>query len=208
MYNPEEDTIPEDVLQQALMLSNQSSLYKVYFNKESGDLIAITNEEISTLDNYVEMEYTLISDFIKNKKTIDNYKIIFIDQSTPSIIDKGSNDVDVINLHLVPAVDHWDSMFTIENYPLMNKWGFQLRPDQRDLMKKYNLNTSFEIYITSRSNLNFLIRTIKIPLNELVENDRLFVDHVSRYEKSIHNKIFIRKFFTTTGFQILYDTNS
>ncbi len=208
MYNPEDDIIPDDVLQQALSLSSQSSLYKVYFDVNTGDLIAVTNEEILTLTHYVEMEYSSVSDFLKNKKLIENYKIVFVDQVTPVIVDKGNSDVDLVTLQEVKNVDHWDSMFTIENYPLMERWGFQLRPDQRNLMKIHNLNTVFEIYVTSRSNLNFLIRTIKITLKDLINNDKFFVDYNSKNEKSVYNKIFVRKFFDSTGYQILYDTNS
>ncbi len=208
MYNPEDDIIPDDVLQQALSLSSQSFLYKVYFDINTGDLIAVTNEEISTLTHYVEMEYSSVGDFLKNKKLIENYKIVFVDQVTPVIVDKGNSDVDLVTLQEVKNVDHWDSMFTIENYPLMERWGFQLRPDQRNLMKIHNLNTVFEIYVTSRSNLNFLIRTIKITLKDLINNDKFFVDYNSKNEKSVYNKIFVRKFFDSTGYQILYDTNS
>jgi hypothetical protein len=208
MYNPEEDIIPEEVLRQALMLSNQSFLYKVYFDINNGDLISVTNEEIPSLTNYVEMEYDTVSDFLKSKKSIEQYKLLFVDQATPIIVNKNDNDVDLITLQKVEKVDHWNSIFTIENYPLMQKWGFQLRPDQRKAMRIHNLNTVFEIYVIGYDNLNFLIRTIKISLKDLIDNDKFFVNYVSGHEKSVYNNIFIRKFFDSTGFQILYDTNS
>jgi len=45
MYNPEEDIVPPELLAQALAISNAPVIYKVYFSKDTGDILAITNEE-------------------------------------------------------------------------------------------------------------------------------------------------------------------
>jgi hypothetical protein len=208
MYNPEEDIIPPELLEEALRASQTSSLYKVYFDKDNGDILSITNEENLNHLNFIELEYEVVKDFFTGKKISANYKIIFIDQTTPSIVSKNDADVNIVNIDQVQLVNHWDSMFTIENYPVLEQWGFQLRPDQRYILKQNNLNTAFEVFVVDKDNNNFLIRSIKILLKDILDTERLYVHHQSEKEKNIENRIFVRKFFSTVGYQILYDTNS
>ena len=208
MYNAEEDIIPYEALERALMLSKVSSLYKVYFDKDTGDILSITNEENQNLINSFELEYDLVKDFFNGKKQSANYKVVFVDQTNPVIISKNDTDVNFIIIEEVEKVDHWDNMFTIENYPLINQWGFQLRPDQREILKKHNLNTAFEIFIVDKDYNNILVRSIKLFLGDLINSERVYVKHEISKEANIDNRIFVRKFFTTIGYQILYDTNS
>ena len=99
-------------------------------------------------------------------------------------------------------------MFTIENYPLLKQWGFQLRPDQRETLQSHNLNTAFEVFVVDKNNNNMLIRSIKLSLRDLINTDRLYVEHGVPIEANIENRLFVKNFFSTIGYQILYDTNS
>jgi len=208
MYNPEEDIIPPELLAQALSISNVPVTYKVYFSKDTGDILSITNEENLEFTNSIDVEYEIVKSFLTGKTQLANYKIIFANQTTPTIVSKSEGDVKLASIEQVPLVDNWDSMFTIENYPLSAQWGFQLRPDQRNTLQSHNLNTTFEVFVVDKNNNNFLIRSIKMSLNDLINTDRLYVAHTSPNEASTENRIFVRKFFSTIGYQILYDTNS
>jgi hypothetical protein len=208
MYNPEEDIIPPELLAQALAISNVPDIYKVYFSKDTGDILSITNEENLEFTNSIDVDYATVRPFLIGKRQLSNYKIIFADQTTPTIVSKSEGDVKSAAIEQVPLVDNWDSMFTIENYPLLEQWGFQLRPDQRDTLQSHNLNTTFEVYVVDKNNSNMLIRSIKMSLHDLINTDRLYIPHTSSRETNIENRIFVRKFFSTIGYQILYDTNS
>ncbi len=208
MYNPEEDVVPYDLLEQALMVSKVRPPYKVYFDRNTGDILSISNEEIEDFTTSFEIDYSVVKDFFDHKKNIVNYKIIFSDETTPNIVNKKVDDVDLINIEEVYAVDHWDSLFTIENYVLLKKWGFQLRPDQRKALKNHNLSTTFEVFVVDQNYSYQLIRTIKIPLYEVLNNDKFFVDYESEIESNENNRIFVKKFFKTIGYRVLYDTTS
>ena len=208
MYNPEEDIIPYELLEQALMISKINPVYNVYYDKDTGNILSITNEKREDFLNSFEVDYDLVKEFFNGKKISSNYKVVFVDQTTPVIISKNDTDVNLINIDEVPNVDHWDSMFTIENYPLLKQWGFQLRPDQRAILKQHNLNTAFEIFIVDKDYNNMLIRSIKILLKDLLDDDRIYIEHKLHKEADVENRIFVRKFFSTIGYQILYDTNS
>ncbi len=209
MYNPEEDIVPLELIEQALAISNVVSIYKVYFNNETGEILAITNEENSNYSTFIEVEYELVKDFLTGKKQSTKYKVSFVDQSTPTIVLKSSSDTNFVIIEKVNTVDHWRSMFTIENYPLLKKWAVTLRSDQRTVLKNYNLNTVFEVYVVDSNNHNFLFRTIKIFLKDVIDNDRYFIDYSNDIEADIKRiDVFVKKFFDTTGYQVLYDTNS
>ena len=208
MYNPEEDIIPYELLEQALMISRVTPVYSVYYDKDTGNILSITNEPRTDLANSFEVEYDVVKEFFNGKKFSSNYKVVFVDQTTPVIISKNDTDVNLIIIDEVPKVEHWDSMFTVENYPLLQQWGFQLRPDQQTILKQHNLNTAFEIFIVDKDYNNILVRSIKLFLKDLLENNRIYIKHEASKEADVENRIFVRKFFSTIGYQILYDTNS
>lgn len=206
MYNPEEDIVPLDLLTQSANLSqNIPNFYKVYFDKETGDIVSITNEDNPNYSNFIEFEYADVSEFLTNKKNISHYKLTFVDVSTPQLILKNSEDINTIILTEVPLVDNWNNVLTIENYIILKKWGIQLLLDRREVYKNYNLNTTFEIFIVDESNQNFIYRTLKVSLKELLENERVYFTHESKYEESPTLKIFVKKFFNSYGYQVLYD---
>lgn len=207
MYNPEEDIVPYEMLQAALQVSNIPHLYRVYFDRDTGSILSISNEINSNYANSIEVEYDVVKEFFIGNRSINEYKIIFVDQTSPTIVHKHTDDVDIIMIEEVKKVNHWDSTFTVENYPLLKQWGFQLRPDQKEIFQKYNLNTLIEVFIVDPEDLNKLIRSIKIQLSELLYNDKFYVNYNSSHEIN-ESKIFVKKFFTTTGYQVLYDTES
>jgi hypothetical protein len=95
-------------------------------------------------------------------------------------------------------------MFTIENYPTFKKWGFQIRTDQKEILKKYNLNTTLEIYVIDKRNMNFIYRTIKVSINELIKKDREIVYYHSDKEGDIENTVvFVKQFFSSVGHYII-----
>lgn len=207
MYKPEEDIVPYELIEQALMLSRVPPTYKVYFDKENGSILSISNEDTQEFATSIDVEYSSIKEFFNCKKNIKDYKVIFIDHTTPTIVRKETQDVDLIIIEEVVEVDNWDSMFTIENYVLQKQWGFQLRPDQRKIFKNHNLNTFVEIFIVDKNYDYNLIRSFKIPLVEVINNDKFFVPYAVEKE-SENNKIMIKKFFASAGYQVLYDPKS
>ena len=47
-------------------------VYKVYFDKDNGNLLSITNEENLEYTNFVEFEYELVRDFLLGKYQLAN----------------------------------------------------------------------------------------------------------------------------------------
>ena len=204
MYNPEEDIVPYELLAQSLALSTVVLPYRVYFDKDSGDILSVTNEASTVYDCFVEVEFDVVKEFLNGTNQFKNFQVTFIDQNTPKISSKYEDDISAVFLTRAPAVTNWDSMFTIENYPTFKKWGFQIRNDQREILKKYNLNTTLEIYVIDKRNMNFIYRTIKVSINELIKKDREIVYYHSDKEGDIDNTVvYVKQFFSTVGYYII-----
>ena len=204
MYNPEEDIVPYELLAQSLALSTVVLPYRVYFEKDSGNILSITNEASVQYDCFVEFDFDIVKDFLNGTSQSKDFQVTFIDQNTPRIVSKYEDDIAAVFLTCAPVVTDWDSMFTIENYPTFKKWGFQIRNDQREILKKYNLNTTLEIYIIDKRNMNFIYRTIKVSINELIKKDREIVYYHSDKEGDIDNiAVYVKQFFSTVGYYII-----
>jgi len=204
MYNPEEDIVPYELLAQSLALSTVVLPYRVYFEKDSGDILSITNEASLHYDCFVEFDFDIVKDFLNGTSQSKDFQVTFIDQNTPRIVSKYEDDIAAVFLTCAPVVTDWDSMFTIENYPTFKKWVFQIRNDQREILKKYNLNTTLEIYIIDKRNMNFIYRTIKVSINELIKKDREIVYYHSDKEGDINNiAVYVKQFFSTVGYYII-----
>ena len=204
MYNPEEDIVPYELLAQSLALSTVVLPYRVYFEKDSGNILSITNEASVQYDCFVEFDFDIVKDFLNGTSQSKDFQVTFIDQNTPRIVSKYEDDIAAVFLTCAPVVTDWDSMFTIENYPTFKKWGFQIRNDQREILKKYNLNTTLEIYIIDKRNMNFIYRTIKVSINELIKKDRERVYYHSDKEGDIDNiAVYVKQFFSTVGYYII-----
>ena len=204
MYNPEEDIIPYELIAKSLALSTVVPPYRVYFNKDTGDILSITNEASTVYDCFVEFDFDIVKDFLNGTSQSKDFQVTFIDQNTPRIVSKYEDDISAVFLTSAPLVTNWDSMFTIENYPTFKKWGFQIRNDQREILKKYNLNTTLEIYVIDKSNMNFIYRTIKVSINELIKKDREIVYYHSDKEGDVNNiVIYVKQFFSTVGYYII-----
>jgi hypothetical protein len=204
MYNPEEDIVPYELLAQSLALSTVVQPYRVYFDKDSGDILSITNEESAVYDCFVEFDFDIVKDFLNGISQSKDFQVTFIDQNTPRIISKYEDDIAAVFLTRAPLVTNWDSMFTIENYPTFKKWGFQIRTDQKEILKKYNLNTTLEIYVIDKRNMNFIYRTIKVSINELIKKDREIVYYHSDKEGDVENTVvFVKQFFSSVGHYII-----
>lgn len=202
MDNLEDDVVPYELIAQSLALSNFPNTYRVYFDKENGNILSITNEENSAYNSFVEFEFDVISDFLAGKKKFQNYIVGFVDQTTPKILLKGdTEDINTVSLLEPEVVTHWDSVCTVENYKTDSIWGIQLRPDQKTILKNHNLNTVFEIYIVDNKNLNFIFRTITVALSDLINSDRVYINHQYEIEKNSDQfRVFVKKFFSSVGY--------
>lgn len=199
------DIVPDDLINASLALSNFNQKYFVYFDQDSGDILAVTNELNPNKKNFLEFDLTDVSDFLNGFKSINKFKISFVNQEKPSIVSKYADDIISPNsLIEVPRVSDWKNIFTIENHLYHKQWGFQVREDHKSLLQPFNLDYTINFYVVDSKSDNVLIRHVPIKMKNLVLNEKYIVEHQTSFEsKPDKIKIFVRKFFTSNGLVVL-----
>ncbi len=199
------DIVPDDLINASLALSNFNQKYFVYFDQDSGDILAVTNELNPSKKNFLEFDLSDVSDFLNGFKSINKFKISFVNQEKPSIVSKYADDIISPNsLIEVPRVSDWKNIFTIENHLYHKQWGFQVREDHKSLLQPFNLDYTINFYVVDSKSDNVLIRHVPIKMKNLVLNEKYIVEHQTSFEsKPDKIKIFVRKFFTSNGLVVL-----
>lgn len=206
----EDLSVTPEMLAAALAISDFTSKHRVYFNKDDGCILCITNEPNDTYENFVEFDSTDVSGFLDGSQSMFEYRLVFdIETSVPMFI-KQYDSVDSILLTEVELTRKKDSDigFVIKNYPDARKWVFKISPLTKTYFKSYySLNTQVEIYVVDADNRNFLYRTFKISFADLIEKDKVIIEHVSGIEcETSKIKIMTNKFFANFGYRVCYDT--
>ncbi len=199
------DIVPDDLINASLALSNFNQKYFVYFDQDSGDILAVTNELNPSKKNFLEFDLSDVSDFLNGFKSINKFKISFVNQEKPIIVSKYADDIISPNsLIEVPRVSDWKNIFTIENHLYHKQWGFQVREDHKSLLQPFNLDYTINFYVVDSKSDNVLIRHVPIKMKNLVLNEKYIVEHQTSFEsKPDKIKIFVRKFFTSNGLVVL-----
>lgn len=187
--------------------------YRVYFYKETGFIAAINNVNAETLPdlvesyNWITVPYHAVEDFLIGKKRLVDYKVFFVNQSTPNIVKINAEDSSSIFLSEVKFSEQ-NATLSIEYSLTKKEWAFKLSNDQRNNLKNHNLGTKINFFIVDRNNDNYLYRTIEIPLEDLIYNDVVCIPFKFKIEETFKKiKILIRNFFESTGYRIVTDAN-
>jgi len=78
MYNPEEDVIPYELIAKSLALSTVVPPYRVYFDKDTGDILSVTNEASTQYDYFVEFEFDIVKDFLNGVSQFKDFKLLLL----------------------------------------------------------------------------------------------------------------------------------
>lgn len=203
----EELSVTPEMIAAALAISQEVSKHRVYFNKDTGDIFSVTNEPNLEFSDYIEFDSAEVIDFLTGTKDIFQYRLVFISDTNTPLFVKKFESVDSILLSEVPDVVGEESGFIIENYPDIKMWSFKLSQTEKASFKNFSLSTKVEIYVVDIDNSNFLYRTISIPFEELLVEDRVMIEHESTIEqKTKRIKVLTNKFFLNFGYKVLYDT--
>lgn len=173
-----------------------SVIYKVYFDNITGDILAITNELNSEYLSHIEMHETQINEFLTGEKNYASYKVVYTTPDEPKIVPKTNIYDDGRILSRIKVGNNTEYNVQLENYLDDKKWGILINDLDREAIKKHQINSVLEFYVSLSKNPGFLIRTFTVNSLELANNRRLFVDHLSKLETESNNiTVYTKKFF-------------
>jgi hypothetical protein len=199
--------LTEEELEQANNVGIIDNNFLVYFDKTSGNIISMTNERRDTDEPYITMPYEDIKLFLEGKQNFNDFKIIFEKDEITLVSKKVSNDINFNSLATVNITKSVENSLTVENHLDVKHWGFTLREDLKIGLQQKILDVNLEFYVCINGNKNFPVRTMTIPLEQLVKEKTYFIPHELVIE-SDKTKIIIvtKKFFDTYGLRILNES--
>lgn len=197
----EEEYLSEEELR-AIVDRKYVFQYYVYFDKNDGSILGLSNERMHQFDTFAEVEFKDVERFFNGVDNHANYKVVidadgeisFVHKSQGSLIFK-SNIIEHIRLS-----DRSD-VLTVEWTP--SGWNFILNERFLTHPRAKSLNSKLPFYVAVESNINMLIRKIEIQLRSLVTNGTVRVPFESDKEKVLGSvSMFTMPFFESYGMKI------
>jgi len=178
--------------------------YYVYFDKNDGSILALSNERLYQYDTFMEVDFTDIERFFNGVDQHYNYKIVidadgdisFVHKSQGSIVFK-NNIIEHIRL------SDRDDTLTVEWTP--TGWNFILKESFLTHPRAKSLNSRLPFYVAMESNINILVRSIEIQLRNLVTNGTVHIPFITDKEKTLEVSMFTLPFFESYGMRIKND---
>ena len=178
--------------------------YCVYFDKDTGSILAISNEPLP-YENFIQIEFKEIERFFNNKDNFINFKISFDQDGSVKFVNKNYSELNFkSNIVETIRLNENDNILTVE----WSKQGWKFIMNEQFLQhpRAKSLNARLFFYITTDNNINFLIRHIEIQLKNLISNGYVDVPFTSEKEKTIENILmFTLPFFESYGMRINHD---
>lgn len=193
---------PEQI--EEILNTKYVSDYYVYFDKDSGNIIALSNESLP-YENFVQVKFEEIEQFFNNTNNFINYKIAFDQDGSVNFVNKNQGDL-IFKGNIVETIrlTDQDSILTVQWSP--DGWTFIMSEKFLQHPRAKSLNAKLHFYITTENNINFLIRQIEVQLRNLIGNGQILLPFQTEKEKDIENiSMFTLPFFETYGMRIKND---
>lgn len=189
---------------QALLDVKYVFSYFVYFEKDTGSILALSNEKLD-YENFVEVEFEEIEKFFNNTENFINFKVAFDNDGSVKFVNKNQGDL-IFKTNIIESIRLSDkeTILTVE----WSKEGWKFIMNELFLQhpRAKSLNAKLQFYVTNDSNINLLIRQIEVQLRNLIGNGYILMPFINEKEKDIENiSMFTLPFFESYGMRIKHD---
>jgi hypothetical protein len=199
----EEEFLTTEQLQ-ALLDVKYVFAYFVYFEKDTGNILALSNEKLD-YENFVEVEFEEIEKFFNNTENFINFKVAFDNDGSVKFVNKNQGDL-IFKTNIIESIRLSDKETILTVEWSKHGWKFTMNEIFLQHPRAKSLNAKLHFYITNDSNINLLIRQLEIQLRNLIGNGYILIPFINEKEKDIENiSMFTLPFFESYGMRINYD---
>jgi len=178
--------------------------YYVYFEKDSGSILALSNEQMP-YENFIQVEFDEISRFFNNTENFINYKVAFDQDGSVKFVNKNQGDL-IFKSNIVETIRLTDKENILTVEWSTSGWKFIMNEKFLQHSRAKSLNARLHFYVTTENNINFLVRQIEIQLRNLIGNGYVILPFLTEKEKDIANiSMFTLPFFESYGMRIKHD---
>lgn len=189
---------------QALLDVKYVFTYFVYFEKDTGNILALSNEKLE-YENFVEVDFEEIEKFFNNTENFINFKVTFDNDGSVKFVNKNQGDT-IFKTNIIESIRLSDSENILTVEWSKEGWKFIINDMFLQHPRAKSLNAKLHFYITTDSNINLLIRQVEVQLRNLISNGQLLIPFINEKEKDIENiSMFTLPFFESYGMRIKHD---
>ncbi len=200
LADADDTVLTEAEILELLNATTPNPVYRVYYDPATGEILSITNEVNKNFDTFIEVKHRQVMDFLTGRKNYSSYRVVYTTPNESRIVKKDTETYDFKSIKTIGTTDDYAESIVIENNLKLKRWIFKLRDEDKNIIKDFRIHAMLEFYITIADNPNYLIRTIKIKSTELAYNDKVYFDHISKFESQPGKiKITTRGFFKSYG---------
>lgn len=188
--------------------------FYVYYNKDTGDITALTNGLLNRpgFDDYVEVPVELYEKLSDRKISLHQWIVSTTTsnnaESTIEVIPRNFKDFSFKNNSFDVVIEPPDvsTEVVVEWSKKTKHWVFSISQDFRITMAGKNFSTDkLSFFIVLENDFDFLIRTMYISLNDLSKN-HVYIPFETSFENNIDNiAVVTKKVFNNYGLIKTYE---
>jgi len=191
--------------EELLSLWNQNFIdeYRIYFDKETGNVHSITNEKTDNGYDSIEVDFKDVERFLTGKDNFIFYRLEIDDEGAVKFVNKKESPVVFKSniIEYVRVVDNNTAVLQVEWTP--TSWVFKISDKFLTNPRSKSLNSKINFFVTRENNINILIRNIQIKIKDLVNNGSFTVPFETDEETQINDiAMFTLPFFESYGMTI------
>jgi len=199
----EEEFLTAEQLQ-ALIDVKYVFAYYVYFEKDTGNILALANEKLN-YENFIEVDFEEIERFFNNTDNFINFKVAFDSDGSVKFVNKSQGDL-IFKTNIIESIRLSDSETILTVEWSKDGWKFIMNEKFLQHPRAKSLNAKLHFYVTNDSNINLLVRQLEVQLRNLISNGHLLIPFINDKEKDIENiSMFTLPFFESYGMRIKHD---
>lgn len=177
--------------------------FYAYYDNETRKIVSVTNEKSAVYTHFIEITIEEFDNFVSGKWQFKDYVVnknpleivsisdqiySFRNSSFEWITDTPTDDTDLKVT--------WDKSNT--------RWVFTLSNSCKDQIRTSGVYSNLVFFVMLETDFDFLIRTIVIPMHDLVQYDEYKLPFESKIEHSIEKiSIASTKVFNSSGLEII-----
>lgn len=160
--------------------------YKVYFDKQSGDILSVSNSRRTKEGEYFDATFEEVKHLLDDSERIVDWKAVYNTRKFGyDIVNKVNPSVALeINDFIYEIKQSNNAQITVVQNCKQSLWTVQIAKKLKDVLKEKGARLEEILFfsVTSKSNPNVLLRTFQCSLADLVAQESISFEFKSKKE--------------------------
>jgi hypothetical protein len=191
-------------------MATNTRKYYVYYDKKTGAILSATNEKSSVFEHGIEVEFADVEGLLTGTQEFKDYVIghkrLSDNTTVLAIIPVGNEGYTFKNNVFEWISENPHAECIVEWNGPLKTWNVSLTDAVKNTYKDYILTSKLVFFVTLESDLDFLVRTIYIDLQQLLDSNCIKIPFTTSLEHKI-DKISIssKLVFKSYGLKVIHE---